>query len=242
MEDAWPVVTEQFVQWVIEDQFTMGRPDWTIGGAIFSNEIERWENMKLRCLNGSHSTLAYLGQLTGRETVADAMQLPLITDILDPLWVEIREVLHAPKGVNPAAYVESLKQRFRNPALKHRTAQIASDGSQKLPQRLLAPLRDRQAKGLASPMIATAIAAWMHFVVKTAYTQDAVLNDPLSADILTQARSSTQPAVLIDHLLSIEKIFGTDLRAHAGFKAELLAAFERLARDPQVAVASQIVF
>jgi fructuronate reductase len=242
MEDAWPVVTEQFVQWVIEDQFTMGRPDWTIGGAIFSDEIECWENMKLRCLNGSHSTLAYLGQLTGRETVADAMQLPLITDILDPLWVEIREVLHAPKGVNPAEYVESLKQRFRNPALKHRTAQIASDGSQKLPQRLLAPLRDRQAKGLTSPMIATAIAAWMHFVIKTAYTPDGVLNDPLSADILAQARSSTQPAALIDHLLSIEKIFGTDLRAHAGFKAELLAAFVRLARDPQVAVASQIVF
>ena len=241
MEDAWPVVTEQFVQWVIEDQFTMGRPDWTLGGAIFSDEIECWENMKLRCLNGSHSTLAYLGQLTGRETVADAMQLPLITDILDPLWVEIREVLHAPKGVNPAEYVESLKQRFRNPALKHRTAQIASDGSQKLPQRLLAPLRDRQAKGLASPMIATAIAAWMHFVVKTAYTPDAVLNDPLSNDILAHARTSTNPAALIDQLLSIEKIFGTDLRVHAGFKAELLAGFERLARDPQVATATQLV-
>lgn len=242
MDDAWPVVTEQFVQWVIEDQFTMGRPDWTIGGAIFSDEIECWENMKLRCLNGSHSTLAYLGQLTGRETVADAMQMPLITDILDPLWVEIREVLHAPKGVNPAEYVESLKQRFRNPALKHRTAQIASDGSQKLPQRLLAPLRDRQAKGLASPTIATAIAAWMHFAVKTAYTPDAVLNDPLSADILAKARSSTEPAALIDQLLSIEKIFGTDLRAHAGFKAELLAGFERLARHPDVATATQIVF
>ncbi|OOV06447.1 mannitol dehydrogenase family protein [Rhodoferax fermentans] len=242
MQDAWPVVTEQFVQWVIEDQFTMGRPDWTIGGAIFSDEIECWENMKLRCLNGAHSTLAYLGQLTGRETVADAMQLPLITDILDPLWVEIREVLHAPKGVNPAEYVESLKQRFRNPALKHRTAQIASDGSQKLPQRLLAPLRDRQAKGLTSPMIATAIAAWMHFAVKTAHTADAVLNDPLSADILAQARSSTNPATVVENLLSIEKIFGTDLRAHAGFKAELLAAFERLAKHPQVAVATQLVF
>ena len=143
MEDAWPVVTEQFYQWVIEDQFTMGRPDWDRVGAVFSDEIECWENMKLRCLNGSHSTLAYLGQLTGCETVADAMQLPLITDLLDPLWVEIRAVLHAPKGVNPADYVDSLKQRFRNPALKHRTAQIASDGSQKLPQRLLAPLRDR---------------------------------------------------------------------------------------------------
>ena len=73
---------------------------------MFSDEIESWENMKLRCLNGAHSTLSYLGQLTGRETVADAMQLPLITDILDALWLEIREVLQAPKGVDTADYVE----------------------------------------------------------------------------------------------------------------------------------------
>jgi fructuronate reductase len=240
MDDAWPVVTEQFVQWVIEDEFTMGRPDWTIAGAVFSDEIERWENMKLRCLNGSHSTLSYLGQLTGRETVADAMKLPLITDILDPLWLEIRAVLHAPKGVDTAAYVESLKQRYRNPALKHRTAQIACDGSQKLPQRLLAPLRDRQAKGLASPMIATAIAAWMHFVVKTAHTPDAVLNDPLAAEILAQARLSNDATAIVDNLLAIKKIFDVDLPANAGFRAELLAKFVELAKNPAIASAPQI--
>ena len=240
MEDAWPVVTEQFVQWVIEDEFTMGRPDWTVAGAVFSDEIERWENMKLRCLNGSHSTLSYLGQLTGRETVAEAMQLPLITDILDPLWLEIREVLVAPKGVDTAAYVESLKQRYRNPALKHRTAQIACDGSQKLPQRLLAPLRDRIAKGLSSPMIATAIAAWMHFVVKTAHTPDAVLNDPLASEILTQARLSTSATVIVDDLLDLEKIFGQDLPANAAFRTQLIEKFIALARNPAVATAPQI--
>jgi fructuronate reductase len=240
MDDAWPVVTEQFVQWVIEDQFTMGRPDWTVAGAIFSDEIECWEDMKLRCLNGSHSTLAYLGQLTGRETVADAMQLPLITDILDPLWVEIREVLHAPKGVNPAEYVESLKQRFRNPALKHRTAQIACDGSQKLPQRLLAPLRDRLAKGLASPMIATAIAAWMHYAVNIAHTPDGVLNDPLAAEILARARLSTDAASIVGHLLALDKIFGLDLPASAAFRALLIEKFIALASNPAVATAAQI--
>ena len=240
MEDAWPVATEQFVQWVIEDEFTMGRPDWTVAGAVFSDEIERWENMKLRCLNGSHSTLSYLGQLTGRETVADAMQLPLITDILDPLWLEIREVLVAPKGVDTAAYVESLKQRFRNPALKHRTAQIACDGSQKLPQRLLAPLRDRIAKGLSSPMIAIAVAAWMHFVVKTAHTPGAVLSDPLAAEILEQARLSDSATVIVDDLLAIEKIFGADLPANAAFRAQLNEKFVELAKNPAVGTAAQI--
>lgn len=240
LEDAWPVVTEEFVQWVIEDQFTMGRPDWSKAGAIFSDELERWENTKLRCLNGAHSTLSYLGQLTGRETVAEAMALPLITNVLDPLWLEIREVLHAPKGLDSAAYVESLKQRFRNPALKHKTAQIACDGSQKLPQRLLAPLRDRQAKGLKSPMIAVAVAAWMHFVVKTAHTPGAVLNDPLAAEILAQAKLSNDAKAIVTNLLAIDKIFGRDLPAHAEFRAELDARFVSLAKDPAVATAPQV--
>ena len=240
MEDAWPVVTEQFYQWVIEDQFTMGRPEWDKVGAIFSDEIECWENMKLRCLNGSHSTLSYMGQLTGRETVADAMGLPLITDLLDKLWSEISEVLHAPKGVNPADYIESLKLRFRNPALKHRTAQIACDGSQKLPQRLLAPLRDRIAKGLASPAIATAVAAWMHFVVKTAYTPGAVLSDPLAAEILVQAKMSTDAASIVRNLLAIKVIFGTDLPENAAFCAGLTAKFIELAKNPAVSTAAEI--
>ena len=233
VEDAWPVMTEQFVQWVIEDHFTMGRPDWTIGGAVFSDEIERWESMKLRCLNGAHSTLAYLGQLTGRETVAEAMDSPLITGILDTLWQENRDVLHAPKGVNPADYIEQLKKRFRNPALKHKTAQIASDGSQKLPQRLLAPLRERQAKGLASPAIATAIAAWMHYVVKIAQA-GGTLNDPLAAEILVQAKKATDAEGIVEHLLGLEKIFGRDLPQHAGFRKDLLAKFVELAKNPSV--------
>ncbi len=240
MTDAWPIVTEGFVQWVIEDDFSMGRPDWTLGGAVFSNEIEAWENMKLRCLNGAHSTLAYLGQLIGCETVADAMQMPLITTLLDDLWSEVLEVLVAPAGVNPADYVEQLKKRFRNPTLKHRTLQISMDGSQKLPQRLLATLRERLVSGLSSPALAMAIAGWMHFAVKTAHTPGGVLNDPLSLDILNQAKISTQPKFILDSLLSIQKIFGTDLIGHSGFKAELLTAFCALANQPDVATARQI--
>lgn len=240
MQDAWPIVTEQFVQWVIEDNFTMGRPDWTLGGAVFSNEIEAWEDMKLRCLNGAHSTLAYLGQLTGRDTVAEAMQLPLITGILDALWAEVLQVLHAPTGVDPKDYVEQLKKRFCNPALKHRTAQIAMDGSQKLPQRLLATLRERLAAGLPSPALATAIAGWMHFAVKTAHTPGAVLNDPLSGDILAQAGASNDSTAIIDNLLGIDKIFGSDLKINNGFKAELLAGWRLLAAHPAVAAAPQI--
>ena len=240
LEDAWPVVTEQFVQWVIEDSFSMGRPDWTVGGAVFSDEIECWEDMKLRCLNGAHSTLAYLAQLTGHETVAEAMQAPLITEILDALWLEVREVLVAPKGVDPADYIEQLKLRFRNPALKHRTVQIAMDGSQKLPQRLLAGLRERIARGLPSPALATAVAAWMHYAVKTAHTPGGVLNDPQSAEILAQAKLADDAASIVRHLLALRKIFGDDLLAHDQFRTELTGKFIELARNPAIASAPQI--
>ncbi|MDR0379389.1 MAG: mannitol dehydrogenase family protein [Candidatus Accumulibacter sp.] len=237
MEDAWPVVTEEFTQWVIEDRFTLGRPDWTLGGAIFSDEIERWESMKLRCLNGSHSALAYLGQITNCETVADAMQLPLITGILDTLWNEVREVLHAPGGVNTADYVDSLKRRFRNPALKYRTTQIASDGSHKLPPRLLAPLRERIDKGLASPALTTAIAAWMHYAVKMARTPGSTLCDPLATEILERAGRGTNAVGIVDDLLSIEEIFDRDLPANTDFRGKLLEKFVDLAKNPAVTTA-----
>jgi fructuronate reductase len=114
------------------------------------------------------------------------------------------------------------------------------DGSQKLPQRLLATLRERLAAGLPSPALATAIAGWMHFAVKTAHTPGAVLNDPLSADILAQARASKSSTDIIDNLLGLDKIFGSDLKTHAGFKAELLNGFRQLAAHPEVATAPQI--
>jgi mannitol-1-phosphate/altronate dehydrogenase len=96
------------------------------------------------------------------------------------------------------------------------------------------------ARGLPSPALATAIAGWMHFAVKVAHTPGGVLNDPMSSDILFQAKIGTQPLQIIDSLLSIQKIFGTDLAAHAGFKAELLAGFCQLAKNPDVITAQQI--
>lgn len=240
LQDAWPIMTESFVQWVIEDDFSLGRPDWTLGGAVFSNEIEAWEAMKLRCLNGAHSTLAYMGQLTSCDTVADAMNQPLISTLLDDFWAEVLQVLHAPSGVDTKDYVQQLKQRFRNPALKHRTLQIAMDGSQKLPQRILVSLRERLARGLPCPALATAIAGWMHLVVKVAHTPGSTLNDPLADVILSKARISLKSNEIVGELLSIQKIFGTDLATNTSFVSALILAFERLALHPEVATVAPI--
>ena len=208
--------------------------------AYVSNEIEAWEAMKLRCLNGAHSTLAYMGQLTNCDTVADAMNQSLISTLLDDFWAEVLQVLHAPSGVDTKVYVQQLKQRFRNPALKHRTLQIAMDGSQKLPQRILVSLRERLARGLPCPALATAIAGWMHFVVKVAYTSGGTLNDPLASVIISKARISLKSNEIVGELLSIQKIFGTDLATNTSFVSALILAFERLALHPEVATAAPI--
>ena len=136
--DAWPVVTEPFTQWVIEDHFPQGRPRFEEFGAELVADVAPYETMKLRLLNASHSTLAYLGYLAGYETIAETMAdeafARLVSDLMDE---EMGPTLSLPAGADVDAYKRSLIDRFRNPALRHRTWQIAMDGSQKLPQRLL---------------------------------------------------------------------------------------------------------
>lgn len=239
MQDAWPVVTEPFCQWVIEDKFTMGRPAWELAGAIFTDDIERWENMKLRCLNGAHSTLSYLGQLCGAETVADAMHVPMIQTTLSRLWPEIREVLDTPAGIDPIEYIESLRKRFLNPALKHRTVQIASDGTQKLPQRLVAPWRDRIAKGMVvSPGIATGIAAWMHFALRETMAKGAAgLSDPLAGEVAERAARSTAALDIVGNLLAMEAVFGVELGRNPDVRRQIEEKFVELGTDEKLRTA-----
>ena len=141
--DAWPVTTEPFVQWVIEDKFPTGRPQWENFGVEMVADVGPFEDMKLRLLNGSHSGIAYLGVLSGHQTVAESFGDPAIRRFVQRLWNEAIPTLASDAGLRPWAYTEDLTKRFDNPALKHRTAQIANDGSQKLPQRIIATALER---------------------------------------------------------------------------------------------------
>jgi fructuronate reductase len=147
LHDAAPVMAEPFRQWVIEDRFVTGRPAWEKAGAQLVADVGPFEFMKLRMLNGAHSTLAYLGYLAGYETVAEASADPVLARMLEELWARIIPTVPVPPGVDLVVYAAALLQRFRNPAIRHRTWQIAMDGSQKLPQRLLGTIRDRLARG-----------------------------------------------------------------------------------------------
>ncbi|CCV10856.1 mannitol dehydrogenase family protein [Mesorhizobium sp. STM 4661] len=161
VEDAWPVMTEPFRQWVIEDDFPAGRPSWEKFGVTMVGDVGPFEDMKLRLLNGSHSAIAYLGLLSGHATVDRAFADPAIRQFVDQLWAEAIPTLPQDAGLDTADYTAQLARRFSNTALAHRTAQIANDGSQKLPQRILASAIERAEAGLLSEHLTLVIAAWI---------------------------------------------------------------------------------
>jgi fructuronate reductase len=161
IEDAWPVMTEPFRQWVIEDNFTAGRPDWEKAGATMVRDVTPFEEMKLRLLNGAHSAIAYLGLLSGHETVALAFADPAIRAFVGGLWAEAIPTLPTDAGLDPKNYVVQLADRFANTALAHRTAQIATDGRQKLPQRIVATALERLERNQTADHLALAVAGWI---------------------------------------------------------------------------------
>ena len=212
-EDAWPIVTEPFTQWVIEDRFPAGRPPFESAGAQLVDDVEPFERMKLRMLNGSHSTLAYLGYLAGYQYVAEAIGDPAFRGLIHDLMTD--EVMPTlPMGRDELErYRNDLLARFANPALKHRTWQIAMDGSQKLPQRLLGTIRDRLAAGQGISRLALGVAGWMRYVTGIDEKGDAIdVKDPLATRLRTIADGAGGDAEkLVEGLLGVEEIFGKNL-------------------------------
>lgn len=182
--DAWPVRTEPFSQWVVEDRFPAGRPAWERFGVTMVDDVGPFEDMKLRLLNGSHSAIAYLGLLSGHETVADAFSDPMIRRFVQGLWNEAIPTLPDNAGLDPKAYIGKLTDRYDNPALQHRTAQIANDGSQKLPQRIVATAVEQLRRGGAIDHLALVVAAWIAACEARGGALDADLfTDPLDAQL-----------------------------------------------------------
>lgn len=230
-DDAWPVVTEPFSQWVIEDRFPNGRPRFEDSGATLVGDVAPFELAKLRLLNGSHSALAYLGFLAGYETVAGAMGDPSFASFVSGLMAkESAPTLDARKIGDLAAYMDALAARFRNPALRHRTWQIAMDGSQKLPQRLLETARARIAQGAPIDRLALGVAGWMRYVTGVDEQSRPIdVRDPMSARLRAIAdRQGLNAARLAPALASVKEIFGEDLGADPRFLGAVTAALEQL--------------
>lgn len=165
LRDEGAIFTEKFSQWVIEDNFAGPRPRWEDHGAQIVADVTPYETAKLRMLNGAHSLLAYCGLEKGHEFVHQAIADPELRALTHRLLLEeAAPTIRAAEGQGLTAYAAALVKRFENPALQHRLAQIAMDGSQKLPQRWLAVLAERQSKGLPSPTIMRGLASWLRHV------------------------------------------------------------------------------
>ncbi|WP_313621536.1 mannitol dehydrogenase family protein [Achromobacter sp.] len=166
VQDAWPVLGEPYLNWVIEDKFAAGRPAWDAqGGATFVRNAAPYERLKLRMVSGPHSALAYLGATLGLQTMAEAVATPALRAFVEAMMRE--EIAPTLRGI-PETGLEEYRQRFleriSNPALPHPLSQIAMDGSQKLPQRLLDTIRDRLRAGHGIDRLSLAVAAWLHYL------------------------------------------------------------------------------
>lgn len=232
------VVHEPFRQWVVEDRFCAGRPDLGAVGVQLVEDVTPFEHMKLRMLNGAHSALAYLGYLAGHRTIADTVADPVFGAYVRRLWQdEIIPALTPPPGVDLAAYADALAARFANPAIRHRTWQIAMDGSQKLPQRILGTIAEGRAAGRAVPGLTLAVAAWLRYVSGRDEAGAPIdVRDPMAARLA--ALWNDDPARTVQNAMTLEQVFPQALRRDAGFVRDLSDALHRLVeRGARAAVA-----
>ncbi|UJW84936.1 mannitol dehydrogenase family protein [Devosia sp. SL43] len=229
-DDAWPIMTEPFTQWVIEDHFPEGRPPFEKAGAQMVDDVEPFERMKLRMLNGSHSTMAYLGYLAGYEYISDVMGDADFVKLVHGLMTEEAMPTLDMPGVDLGAYRDQLLDRFRNPALKHRTWQIAMDGSQKLPQRLLGTIRERIKAGQPFDRLGLGVAAWMRYVTGIDEKGENIdVRDPLAMRMMAIAADAGDDAeALYEGLVGLSGVFGTDLADNQAFGETVATALDEL--------------
>lgn len=242
VRDLAAVVAEPFTQWVIEDSFAGPRPAWERAGAQLVPDVEPYEKVKLRMLNGTHSAVAYLGGLAGYEFIAEAVADDVLAAYAQRLMTtDLAPTLTAPPGMDLGDYAAQVLRRFGNTALRYRCAQVAMDGSQKLPYRLRDTIADRLAAGATPGWATLAFAAWMRHV----WTQRAddgrpfPVDDPMAdvfrarlaeAGVDGETVSADQAGRVAEALLGISAVFG-ELAESEVFRELVAGQLGRLARD-----------
>ncbi len=220
MFDPCGIACEPFIQWVIEDNFVTARPNWNEAGAEFVDNVVPYEEMKLRMLNGSHSFLAYLGYLAGYEHINDCMNDENYKKATLSLMLQQQApTLNVASHVNLQQYAEKLIERFSNPSLKHRTWQIAMDGTQKLPQRMLDSIRWHIKHNSDFSLLALGVAGWMRYVGGIDdHNQIIDIRDPMVDELKRLVAASDDGVERVNTLLSLEAVFGFDLPNNPLFK------------------------
>ena len=240
--DPVAVSCEPFFQWVIEDNFVNGRPAWEKAGAELVSDVLPFEEMKLRMLNGSHSFLAYLGYLAGYEHISDCMADSDFRQAARKLMLDEQAPTLRTPDVDLVAYADSLLARYENRAIKHRTGQIATDGTQKLPQRWLDSIRWHSAQGSTYPLLALGVAAWIRYVGGVDEQGNAIdVRDAMKNELAERVAASTEGEARVAALLGMESVFGEDLPHNATFVAQVNDFYQLLLRQGARATVAQAV-
>ncbi|MEU9884516.1 mannitol dehydrogenase family protein [Sphaerisporangium sp. NPDC051011] len=232
VDDAWPVLSEDFVQWVLEDHFPLGRPAFEQVGVQLVGDVRPYELMKLRLLNAGHQALAYSGILSGYEFAHEGASDPVIVGLLRAYMDrEATPTLAPVPGVDLDAYKDRLIERFANPYVRDTLARLATDASDRIPKWLVPVIRERRDAGESVPLSASVVAGWVRYAERHATTDDVPFRDRQEAAVLEAvARNADDPVGFLRN----PDWFGT-LADDADFVADYVAALDafRRADDPR---------
>jgi mannitol 2-dehydrogenase len=229
--DSWPVVSEPFRQWVMEDDFAGGRPPWEDAGALFTDRIHDWEQYKLRLLNAGHSCIAYLSALAGITYVHEAMAVPALRTFLEGLLdLEAIPTLVQIPGHPPEEYAASVLERFANVGVRDQIARVCIDGSAKFPTFLIPPIERQLESGGPIERAATALAGWARYLGVVDPQQQAY---DAHGDVARQyATDATADPVAF---LEYESVFPEPVRSSPRFRSAFVAGYEQVAAAGPIA-------
>jgi fructuronate reductase len=231
VEDRALVVGEPFRMWVIDDRARDRLPPWDRAGAIFTDRVADYETLKMRVVNGMQSNLCQLGFLASMRFMADVMADPLFAAFARrAVDREVTPHLPGVPGIDLAAYVERTVERLRNPALRHECAQISTDGSRKIRQRLVEPILDAHAAGRAAPCLMTGLAGWLHYASGRSLDGGRhAVSDPLAETIAAVARATGDDAgAYVRRVVAIDSVFPARFAGDDALVGALVDAFASL--------------
>ncbi len=227
--DRWPVFCERFRQWVIEDRFPAGHPDWELAGATLVSDVVPFERMKIRLLNGSHSALGYTSYMMGFERVDLAMADSGVAAFVRAYMDEITPTVGDVPGMDLEEYKDSLVERFANPAIADQVLRLAQDGSKKIPNMILEPVAELLQEGHPCPFASFALAAWIRFLEGTDEAgREILIDDPLGP-VLHEAALATRSGD-VSPFFAVKSVFPPEVAGHAALKkavADSLATIRR---------------
>ncbi|MBK1833207.1 mannitol dehydrogenase family protein [Roseibacillus ishigakijimensis] len=240
VKDEWPVTCEPFTQWVIEDDFCCGRPDWQEVGTQFVPDVTPYEKMKIRLLNAGHSVLGILGSLHGHHTIDGAVGDPLFEAYLRRFMdSEATPVLDTVAGIDLDAYKDSLLERFSNPNIKDKLSRICLESSAKLPKFLIPTIRENLATGGSIEYATLVLAAWCYYSAKgqDRHGKALEISDGLKNELHEAAARTPQDPVAF---LKVEAVFG-DLRKNATFTAVYTRMVGEIFENPNISQHMQAI-